>query len=629
MWSLLVSTALGETLTMGSTESLAAVVERARDNADGSDIIVVLADYDGVDESPVDLGDLILEIQGNGAQLPALYGTDVALTLVDARIVGNTHSFAPSLDAGRFACALCFERGAVTLSEVGISGVTGYGLVIGDANVTATNLVVQTGQSGAAAFFFAVVATPEISLTDSIIEWNSGIGLKFYGAFGKKVIATLIGVTLSNNQDAAGSAIHATNSEIEVHGGSIDNNSALGFGAPISLDKVQLSLVDVSIRDNEGKSAGVLESTDDAGGGVYLSGGVIAANSSSGSGIEFSAEMLTFSGVEWHPGGYALATEFLTILDSLVNLDTINSASLVGSTHTGEIDVWRTRFCGAATRFPEALLSVQGGNLSFIENVVHGSELDAGAYFALSGADGSSAGTVSVVDNTFYNSDASGIFSGTAASLTFTNNLVYGGNITHGLSPVPIDVQADHNLFFETTGDFYKGLPLETGMADGAGDPMLDPSGILTDTCGAWPDLLAASPAINAGDTSIPARDGQSDIGARDFGGNYDGGDTGTVDTGDTGDSGTVDTGDSVDDSGTHDDDDGDGVVSADDCDDFDGARFPGAFDVPDDDIDQDCDGVAAVTSFGGGCGCDAGPGALAGHPLLLVLPLAIRRRRT
>ncbi len=68
-------------------------------------------------------------------------------------------------------------------------------------------------------------------------------------------------------------------------------------------------------------------------------------------------------------------------------------------------------------------------------------------------------------------------------------------------------------------------------------------------------------------------------------------------------------------------------------CDDSDATVYPGAAEVTDDGIDQDCDGTDAAGDLGGqkgGCGCASRPGSAAGGSLLLgALALALRRRRS
>jgi len=63
------------------------------------------------------------------------------------------------------------------------------------------------------------------------------------------------------------------------------------------------------------------------------------------------------------------------------------------------------------------------------------------------------------------------------------------------------------------------------------------------------------------------------------------------------------------------------------DCDDTDARIFPGGNDLPDDGIDQDCDGADAEWLYGrGGCGCDSRGSS--GGVWLGLLALGLRRRR-
>ena len=605
--------------------SLTAAVAEARRRG-GTHQIHFAAGFNAADEVPQDVSDLILTIDANGGLLPALQGSDVALTVIDGTFSwGEGYTWT---SFGTLQCAVCIERGALTLDSVEFSGVEGYGVIGADANLTFTGVVSRSGWSGRSVFAFTESASPAVSIVDSQF-YDAGSGtLKFYGVGAKKVNVELTDVTISGSTGSEGAAIYAVGTELVMTGGTITGSSASNAdqAAPINANNSQLTFTGVDLALNYGSASALLYSEDDAGAGVSILGGRVFGNSSS-SGLELEGEMLTLDEVDWTPSGSAFGHFQLDVFGSKVRLT--KPPAEVLRTDDGTVTVTRTRFCGGDGRTAFSLAAVGKGDLYFVENVVAEAVTYGLPWFTFSGV---GASTVYVVDNDFLSAAAGAYFSGSVRSLYVINNIDDTGTEVLGLDTVPAAVVAGHNLFQSEFTSFYVDLP-EVERNDVYGD-----AGIASDYavgCDTWPELAAGSPAIDAGDPRITALDGMSDIGARDFGGNVEEPDTGidTCDTGvttDTGDTGvttdTADTGDSSEPGGS--DADGDGFPADVDCDDLDGSIFPGAEDLPGDDVDQDCDGATADIAYAGGCGCDAGGVPSAAMATLIALA-ALRRARS
>lgn len=189
----------------------------------------------------------------------------------------------------------------------------------------------------------------------------------------------------------------------------------------------------------------------------------------------------------------------------------------------------------------------------------------------------------SVVNNDFVANEGTAILLDHDA-IDVTNNIVVGSDVA--IAANDFDVRGGYNLYYDV-GQEVAGAEDYPDTSPVRADPMF--VGSSSEGCDQDLHLRWGSPARDAGDPSIPdAFDDRSDIGA------YGGPEADLQDL------------------------DQDGITSEVDCDDADPARHPAAEDVPDDGIDQDCDGEDALSGgvplqdqwISGGGGCSTSNGA-------------------
>ncbi len=648
---LLAAVAHADSFKVPDDYTFAEAVAAAYNNS-GSDTIDVDATFDGSDEDAVDIGGQELEIIGNGAILPAMYGDGASVKLTEA-VLTTMATFEPDPSLDTFDCALCLENSSANLETISIAtSYAGDGVVLVDTDAAIADLDVSglwsdggSHAQGVGLVVKGLNSAPAVTVSRSSFADTQSMAIAVQGGTFTPSVE-LHGVMIDDCGSNVGAiALVAADLSMDDSGStsSITNSgSSAGSYTTIYVYGSTFSAQNTTFTGNGGIAAGLLYSTS---GSASFDGCTIGANDSS-SGVEIQAENITLRDVTWTAHGSVKTSSSLDVTDSLIDLTDIAGTGFTKwvDSADGPVVLRNNTICGVGfsdrqtTALVSALSGPVGGSLAFDGNIVTQAGAIAGSLFVLDTT------TASFHDNTIVDSFGGPYyFSGSTSVLQYENNLVSGGHVDMGLDSVPTGV-SDYNLHANTLGP-WTGLPSgndkNSHLSSGLGDP---PPGFVSTfdpaVCGSRPELDASSWAIDHGDPAfLDADRSRSDIGAIDFGGGIvDTGDTGTVDTGDTGtvdtgDTGTAETGDTgtVDsaDSGVPDtgaaDEDGDGYGEG-DCDDHDPGVHPGAVDEPGDGLDQDCSGGDADVTWAGGCGCDGGAKLPGGLALLLALGLLRRR---
>ncbi len=407
--------------------------------------------------------------------------------------------------------------------------------------------------------------------------------------------ATISNVTSSGSSAIeAGGSIGLTGTPASISSSSFTSSSA-AYGGAIHVvgDGYQpyVQLTDVSFLNNVALGGG-----DDAAYGGDIS--VVNADMS-------LTRVDSTSSVAGYGGSIAALSSSVEVSGSTF----IGGYAIAGGLYYGDgslLGMMDTEVC--ETDGGLTLISSDAGTVYLNRAFFQSNAVETGPLVSVANAD------LYVYDNTLVNNTSEASFYGAYGGIAVVNTLFLASGTVTALAAVPFD--AGYNLY-SAAGD---GDEYTTYGADVYADPVFDRSYVVG-TCGSQAFLAPGSPGAGQGYADLDA-----DIGAFPVAEGPD--DTGIVETGVVDTDTAVDphTG-IVDDTAPAVDSDGDGTPDDVDCAPGDPAIYPGAYDDPLDDIDQDCDGDAADGLAHGGCGCDTPTPLGALVAVMSVLAVATRRR--
>ncbi|MFT5455847.1 MAG: MYXO-CTERM domain-containing protein [Myxococcota bacterium] len=559
--------------------------------------------------STFELSDLTLRDNGGPLVLAgALVVEDASGTVADAWMEGNRGMLGGAVlitggagvttfDHGSLrgndgdAGAIWVEDGHLVLDEV--DTVDNAGDTAGDLVVAGTQGTVEIfggsfrggrGDAGSLATLGPDLVVVGTAFSDSV-GTNGGVL-----AVSRSAEATLQNIDATSIEASSGGLAHVDGGTLTVVGGVITDAVALSTGGAIAQAGGVVTITDTAfLRVSAGAAGAVLDVVD----GLATLEGVSVSDASAdfGGAISATDSVVTATGLEVAgavvdgPGGALYATgSTITLRDStFTDTSSARSAGAILVDDRSDLTLQRSRVCAAVSGFGSAAVVVDdwdlpvlagGSTASFTNNVFFGTGDGAVSALALA----ASAGRVDVVNNTFlgnFTDRGSMRVEGTTVAprlaLDLTNNIFMSSPVGVQFDQAPASTVGGYNLWWDNAMDASgdTGFPSASAVF---GDP--DFQGYRRGDCLSNLWLTADSPARDAGDPSIIDSDGSnSDIGA--FGGP----------------------------DADLEDHDEDGVLEDLDCDDDDPDRFPGHDEVPDDGVDQDCDGEDEESSGGTGTG--------------------------
>ena len=605
--------------------TLKSAVKAASNDAGASTIVIDAANYSRTDESVIITDDTvtIASADGTRANLPAIAVGSSTLRLqhvqMDQHFTVNMPVSVIDVFGDSQTCTLCAQNSVIEIDDGGFGGSDGASILALDSSVTMTTGEFSGSSRGVQIIGYATAGSKPVSLTNvDFIGVVSAIIVKGKADSGATVPLTLTTVHFDHNAGSDVPDIDAHNTTISGNGVWFDGSDA-NNGSPVRLESTDFTCTACKVEHTWGSTAGFLSAGGTEDYTVHFSDGSFIADASgvqqffidTGGTFWLQNEDVELAG---NGAGFAYRYGGTTTLDGV-------RFSGVGGSAEGLLYLAQTKTLISAGSFchigegkdSDGVIRVYGGSLTMQAAVAQG--VEGTSFIELMGS-ADSATVVDLEDDTFI-MDSGKVLTGPPSRLQMVNTIISGADA--GLDPGtwPKGAAGSYNLWFGNLTDWV-GSP---GTAWGEGDVYDQPPRFIqafdSHDCSTSPRPSSHSPVIDAGNPEWNDADGtRSDIGALDWDGVADTGEDTAI--GDSGDSG----------GSTTDDVDGDGVVDADDCAPDDPDVHAGAVDDPENDIDEDCDGVAASYTYGGGCGCVVGSQNAGTIGALVGLSLLARRRR-
>ncbi len=650
-------------------------IQEVLDNAVSGDIIDVPTGWAGPDAS-LSITDVSVEIVGQDPSAPPTIPSITVssadhLTLRD--LIVSTDGYGENsvllgYGSTTFAYGVYADGVDLELHGVQLLGGSGYGVLAIDGSVSATDLIAMEFDVEPAMFVLAATHGEALDLASSTFWGNAGGAVRSAtGTHSPGVTVTGEALTFSaNGSEALGKGADlrledvASVDVVDVISEYASTSPTSGIGGAVYLYSTQpgpFAFADVWIRDAVAWQGRAIDVQGDQNRTSVTFEDVLVDDTTpntTGFGPLYLSFVHTLSldkvvvqgSVTQYGAVYIFQADEVQVTDTAFNnnsiaMDSGNGAALTvdGATNT---TFTRLRLCGNSGTSTIVRLT---GSQSFNGLIAQGNVAD---QVLEPGGD-----TLAITSATFNGNVVSTADVGGTMSSLYLRNVLFGDSAS-GVWPGTIVGSLDYDYLFSIEGQAAVHDPMYPYPAPDhpqvAADPRFDTSWDPLD-CARFPVLGLGSVAIDNGDPASPTDpDGSvADIGAMTgqagswwIDGGRPTGDAGTVspDTGhpDTGhpDTGHPDTAlpDSGDtgrpDSGWDPSDrDGDGYAVPGDCNDARRGTHPGAWDIPDDGQDQDCDGGDATRQIGGGCGCSSATDSVPWSilSLLACLPLARRRR--